>query len=132
MSTPTPSSKKAVQTFGKKVSSQVSRKKSHHFTQKTAIAVAYVTEGKGMIRVNGQPLKLVQPEILQFKLWEPVLLLGKEAFSAIDIRVRVKGGGYTAQVYAIRQCIAKAILAWTQKCTFLFISFRVLTFHRCG
>eukprot|EP01126_Amoeba_proteus_P046391 TRINITY_DN5246_c0_g1_i3.p1 TRINITY_DN5246_c0_g1~~TRINITY_DN5246_c0_g1_i3.p1 ORF type:complete len:149 (-),score=27.51 TRINITY_DN5246_c0_g1_i3:64-510(-) len=100
MSTPTPSSKKAVQTFGKK---------------KTAIAVAYVTEGKGMIRVNGQPLKLVQPEILQFKLWEPVLLLGKEAFSAIDIRVRVKGGGYTAQVYAIRQCIAKAILAWTQK-----------------
>jgi small subunit ribosomal protein S16e len=87
-----------------------------HF-QKTAIAVAYVTDGKGMIRVNGQPLKLVRPEILQFKLWEPVLLLGKEAFSAIDIRIRVKGGGYTAQVYAIRQCIAKALVAWTQKCT---------------
>jgi len=68
-----------------------------------------------MIRVNGQPLKLVRPEILQFKLWEPVLLLGKDAFSTIDIRIRVKGGGYTAQVYAIRQCIAKALIAWTQK-----------------
>jgi len=100
MSTQTPSTKRAVQTFGKK---------------KTAIAVAYVSDGKGMIRVNGQPLKLVRPEILQFKLWEPVLLLGKDAFSTIDIRIRVKGGGYTAQVYAIRQCIAKALIAWTQK-----------------
>ena len=88
---------------------------SSHHLQKTATAVAYVTDGVGLIKVNGQPLKLVEPEVLQYKLWEPVLLLGKDKFAEIDIRVRVRGGGRVAQVYAIRQCIAKAIIAWTQK-----------------
>ena len=31
------------------------------------------------------------------------------------MRVRVKGGGFTAQVYAIRQAIAKAIVSYYQK-----------------
>lgn len=34
-----------------------------------------------------------------FQLLEPVLLLGKERFAGVDIRVRVKGGGHVAQVY---------------------------------
>jgi ribosomal protein S9 len=34
----------------------------------------------------------------------------------VDVRVRVKGGGHTAQVYAIRQAIAKGIVAYHQKC----------------
>ena len=29
----------------------------------------------------------------------------------------MKGGGYTAQVYAIRQAISKALVAYYQKCT---------------
>jgi small subunit ribosomal protein S16e len=33
----------------------------------------------------------------------------------VDIRVRVTGGGHTSQVYAIRQAIAKAIVAYYQK-----------------
>lgn len=33
------------------------------------------------------------------QLLEPVLLLGKERFAAVDIRVRVKGGGHVAQIY---------------------------------
>lgn len=28
----------------------------------------------------------------------------------VDIRVRVRGGGHTSQVYAIRQAIAKSIV----------------------
>lgn len=35
----------------------------------------------------------------------------------VDIRIRVKGGGHTAQIYAIRQAIAKSIVAYYQKCT---------------
>lgn len=70
-----------------------------------------------MIRVNGQPLELVEPEILRTKVQEPLLLLGKQRFAGIDVRVRVRGGGYTAQIYAIRQAIAKAVVAWNQKCT---------------
>lgn len=34
----------------------------------------------------------------------------------VDIRIRVKGGGFTSQLYAIRQAIAKGIVAYTQKC----------------
>jgi small subunit ribosomal protein S16e len=82
--------------------------------QKTAIAVAMCTRGKGMIRVNGQPLDLVQPEILRIKVQEPLLLLASR-FEGVDIRIKVRGGGYTAQIYAIRQAISKALVAWFQK-----------------
>lgn len=90
----------AVQTFGKK---------------KTATAVAQCQSGKGMIRVNGTPLELVQPETLRLKVFEPILILGKERFANLDIRIRVNGGGHTSQIYAIRQALAKAIVAYHQK-----------------
>lgn len=35
------------------------------------------------------------------QLLEPVLLLGKERFAGVDIRVRVKGGGHVAQIYGM-------------------------------
>ncbi|XP_026736947.1 40S ribosomal protein S16 isoform X1 [Trichoplusia ni] len=90
----------AVQVFGRK---------------KTATAVAYCKRGHGVLRVNGRPLDLVEPRLLQYKLQEPILLLGKEKFSDVDIRVTVKGGGHVAQVYAIRQAISKALIAFFQK-----------------
>jgi small subunit ribosomal protein S16e len=93
----------AVQTFGRK---------------KTATAVAHCKRGNGLIKINGSPLHLVQPDILKVKIYEPLLLLGSEKFSQLDIRVRVSGGGHTSQIYAIRQAIAKAIVAFYQKCKF--------------
>ncbi|EAT84490.2 hypothetical protein SNOG_08214 [Parastagonospora nodorum SN15] len=90
----------SVQCFGKK---------------KTATAVAHCKAGKGLIKVNGKPLSLVQPEILRFKVYEPVLILGVDKFADVDIRVRVSGGGHTSQIYAIRQAIAKSIIAYYQK-----------------
>ena len=45
-------------------------------------------------------------------MYEPILLLGKERFAKVDIRVRVRGGGLVSQIYAIRQAIAKAIVAY--------------------
>lgn len=35
--------------------------------------------------------------------------------STVDIRVRVSGGGHTSQIYAIRQAIAKALVAYYAK-----------------
>eukprot|EP00658_Telonema_sp_P-2_P079957 TRINITY_DN786_c0_g1_i10.p1 TRINITY_DN786_c0_g1~~TRINITY_DN786_c0_g1_i10.p1 ORF type:complete len:163 (-),score=51.87 TRINITY_DN786_c0_g1_i10:39-527(-) len=90
----------SVQTFGRK---------------KTAVAVAFVKRGVGRVKVNGVPIELVQPEALRFKVWEPILLLGAQRYSEVDIRIRVKGGGYTSQLYAIRQAIAKGLVAWYQK-----------------
>lgn len=60
-------------------------------------------------------MELVQPEILRLKVFEPLLILGKERFSNVDIRIRVSGGGQVAQVYVIRQALAKAIVAFYQK-----------------
>merc|ERR1712183_859028 len=83
--------------------------------KKTATAVAFYKRGNGLIKVNGRPLDLMEPVTLRMKVQEPVMIIGKERFSAIDIRVSVKGGGQVAQVYATRQAISKAIVAYYQK-----------------
>ena len=58
---------------------------------------------------------MLKPEILRIKIEEPIRLLGKARFNEVDIRVRVSGGGKTAQIYAIRQAIAKGMVAYYQK-----------------
>lgn len=89
-----------VQTFGRK---------------KNAVAVATVRTGKGVLRVNGSPIELLEPQALRIKVMEPVLLLGLKRFQNLDIRVRVRGSGYVAQIYAIRQAISKGVVAYYQK-----------------
>jgi len=89
-----------VQTFGRK---------------KEAIAVAICGDGYGMVRVNGHPLDLVEPRPLRLKVYEPLLVIGKDKFKSLDIHVRVKGGGHVAQLYAARQAISKAVLAFYAK-----------------
>ena len=71
--------------------------------------------GKGEIRLNGAPLELIQPDTLRWKVLEPVLLLGKQRFANVDIRLRVKGGGRVSQAYAIRQAVAKGLVSFYQK-----------------
>ena len=94
------SEKKLVQTFGKK---------------KNATAVAHCTSGTGSIRVNGKALALIEPESLRIKAFEPILLVGGNKFKDVNIRVRVQGGGPSNQVFAVRQAISKALLAYYQK-----------------
>lgn len=89
-----------VQTFGKK---------------KNAVAVAHCKRGKGTIRLNGQPIDVVEPALLRVKLMEPVMILGHEKFSEFDIRIKVRGGGYVAQIYAARLAMCKALIAFHQK-----------------
>jgi len=96
----TPPTLEQVQCFGRK---------------KTAVAVTYCKRGRGLIKINGCPIELVEPEILRFKAFEPILLLGRHRFAGVDMRIRVKGGGHTSQIYAIRQSIAKALVAYYQK-----------------
>lgn len=75
--------------------------------QKEAIAVAHCKSGSGLIKINGCPIELVQPETLRIKTFEPILLLGRQRFENVDIRIRVKGGGQTAQIYGmlIYECL---------------------------
>ena len=51
----------------------------------------------------------------KIKVYEPLLIVGADKFAGVDIRIRVSGGGQTSQVYAIRQAIAKSIVAYYQK-----------------
>ena len=91
---------KSVQVFGRK---------------KTATAVAYCCEGSGLVKLNGTPINQIQSETLRAKVLEPLQLIGEEAWGNLNIRVRVNGGGHVAQIYAIRQAISKAIVAYYQK-----------------
>jgi small subunit ribosomal protein S16e len=54
---------------------------------------------------------LTHSALLRYKVYEPVLVVGSEKFANIDIRLRVKGGGHVSQLYALRQAIAKGIVA---------------------
>ncbi|KAH7815263.1 putative 40S ribosomal protein S16-1 [Monocercomonoides exilis] len=92
--------KQEVQVFGRK---------------KTAVAVARITKGRGFVKLNGCPIELVEPQILRYKVFEPLLLVGRKKFCRINIRLRCNGGGYVSQVYAIRQAIAKGLVAYYQK-----------------
>ena len=91
---------KQVRTFGRK---------------KNATAVALCQEGHGLIRVNGKPLHLIEPESMRTKVYEPIFLLGGNRFKDLTIRVRVRGGGSMNQVMAVRMAIAKAVIAYYQK-----------------
>lgn len=79
--------------------------------------------------LSGTPLDLIASETLRWKVQEPVLLLGKQRFQTVDIRIRAQGGGHVSQIYAIRQAIAKGLVAFYQKCTpadtFSFYPFRL-------
>ena len=92
--------KKAVQTFGRK---------------KNATAVCHCAEGSGFIRINGRSLNTLEPASMRLKAMEPILLLGGNRFKDLNLRVRVRGGGPTSQVMAIRQAIAKSIISYHQK-----------------
>ena len=83
--------------------------------KKNSVAVASIRRGKGLLHVNGSPVELVQPELLRIKILEPVFLLGQKRFSKLDVRIRSRGGGYTSQIYAIRQALSKGVVAWYQK-----------------
>ena len=39
------------------------------------MAVSYCKKGRGLIKINGCPIELVEPEILRYKVFEPILLL---------------------------------------------------------
>ncbi|XP_058071420.1 small ribosomal subunit protein uS9-like [Magnolia sinica] len=83
--------------------------------KKTTVALTHCKRGKGLIKINGCPIELVELEILRYKAYEPILLLGRQRFSGVDMRIWVRGGGRTSQIYAIRQSIAKALVAYLWK-----------------
>jgi small subunit ribosomal protein S9 len=81
--------------------------------RKTAIARAIVRNGSGNVFVNGIPLSTFTPDIARMKINEPVLL-SSERSKAVDIYVKVNGGGFMGQAEAARMAIAKGLVQWTR------------------
>ena len=81
--------------------------------RKTAIARAVIKPGKGRVWINGVPIEIYPIEMARLKMMEPLLLIGKEIWGQIDIKVTVHGGGVMAQADAVRTAIARAIVAYT-------------------
>ena len=69
--------------------------------RKSAVARVYLTEGTGKITINKRDLKEYFPsELVQFVVKQPLNLLG--VAEKYDIKVTVRGGGYTGQSQALR------------------------------
>ena len=78
--------------------------------KKTAVARATVTEGEGRVRINSQPVELVEPELAQLKMLEPFRVAGEELRDGVDIDVTVSGGGFSGQADAARTAIARGLV----------------------
>ncbi len=77
--------------------------------RKTAIARGIGYPGSGRILINGVPLEIYEPRIARMKIMEPLLVVGNDLTSKLDIEVNVKGGGFMGQAEAVRQVIAKIL-----------------------
>ncbi|MCI4326159.1 MAG: 30S ribosomal protein S9 [Thermoplasmata archaeon] len=79
--------------------------------RKQAIARATVRKGTGQVRINQQPLEIVEPEIVRQKIQEPLLMVG-DRWKALNIAVDVAGGGVMGQASAARTAVARGLLEW--------------------
>lgn len=77
--------------------------------RKSAVARIYLKEGNGKITINKRDLKEYFPsELVQFVVKQPLVLL--DVAEKYDIKVNLKGGGYTGQSQALRLAIARALV----------------------
>lgn len=81
--------------------------------RKTAIAKATTKKGTGKIIINRVPLEIYEPELLKWKIFEPLEVAGDKIRDQIDINISVKGGGTVGQAEAVRMAVARALVEWT-------------------
>ena len=77
--------------------------------RKTSIAKATLSKGKGIVRINSILLNNYTPEIARMKIMEPLILAGSQT-KGFDIKVNVKGGGWSSQAEASRLAIARCLV----------------------
>jgi small subunit ribosomal protein S9 len=79
----------------------------------------YLSEGDGTLTINGRPAEVYFApffhvvEYLEKNLKQPFYATG--TVGKFDVKARVRGGGYTGQLEAIRLGIARALLGVTEE-----------------
>jgi len=81
--------------------------------RKTAIARAVIRPGHGNVTVNEFPVSNIAPELARARISEPLSLAG-DRVNAVDVRVKVRGGGVMGQAEAARMAIARALVEWSR------------------
>ena len=77
--------------------------------RKKSVARVYMTPGKGKITINKRDIdEYFGLETLKVIVRQP--LVATETVEKYDVKVTVRGGGYTGQAGAIRHGIARALL----------------------
>lgn len=77
--------------------------------RKTAVARVYLQEGSGKITINNRDYKEYFPtSILHFVVEQPFELTN--TVGKYDLKVNLRGGGYTGQAEALRLGIARALV----------------------
>jgi len=76
--------------------------------RKTAVARVRVTDGKGVVSINGRPLEQYFTEEKD-RAAAVVPLTATDLRNRIDVTVKVHGGGITGQADAIKQGVARAV-----------------------
>ena len=82
-------------------------------TRKTASAHVYMTKGKGKVRVNNVPIDMIEPTVAREVILGPLEIAG-ELRNKIDVSVKVSGGGFMGQAYAVATAITRALIGWTK------------------
>jgi len=80
--------------------------------KKTAVARATVRDGEGRVRINSQPVELVEPEQAKLKMLEPFRIAGEDLRDGVDIDIDVNGGGFSGQADAARTAIARGLVQY--------------------
>jgi len=79
--------------------------------RKTAVARATVKAGKGRVRVNSEPIQILQPALSRQKAMEPLIIAeAMKRMSKVDINILIHGGGVMGQTDAIRTAIARGLV----------------------
>jgi len=81
--------------------------------KKTAIARATVRDGEGRVRVDAQPVELVEPALAKLKMLEPFRIAADDLRESVDVDVSVEGGGVMGQADATRTAIARGLVQHT-------------------
>lgn len=84
--------------------------------KKTAVAVSTCkNSGKFEITVNKRPLHLYSPKMILSKVMELFAIVDKKFYEGLSFDVTVRGGGDVTRLYAVRQALAKSLIAYYGK-----------------
>jgi small subunit ribosomal protein S9 len=81
--------------------------------KKTAIARATVQDGSGRVRIESEPVELVDPAQARLKMLEPFRVADEDLREEVDVDVTVSGGGFAGQADAVRTAIARGLVEFT-------------------